>query len=165
MPSQAWSYMMVMPRSSPSRTCGTILLGSPTRMPVAGSVTTVQPYSLWWLPAAASSAARCAAVSSPVTGALLRFWKLLIAAVSESSPLAGAERSPAQASAAWIFKRSAAGRAATGTGAGSVLAGSGAASIFGSTSLGPTGLGLTGLVAVLADFAGAGAAGFLAVLT
>ena len=69
-----------------SRACGTILVGRPMRMPVAGSTTTLQPYSASCALAAATRSARSDVVSTPVILALWRFWKFLIAASIGSSP-------------------------------------------------------------------------------
>ena len=80
-----WAEDQRVPRAA-SRACGTSLLGRPMRMPVAGSTTTLQPNSSSCSLAAASSAARSGGVSTPVTLALLRFWKFLIAVCIGSSP-------------------------------------------------------------------------------
>ena len=69
-----------------SRALGSILLGKPMRMPVAGSTTTFQPYSASCALAAAIRSARSDAVSTPVILALWRFWKFLIAPSIASSP-------------------------------------------------------------------------------
>ena len=85
-----WADDQRVPRAA-SRACGTILVGRPMRMPVAGSTTTLQPNSCSCLLAAASRVARSAGVSTPVILFLLRFWKFLIAASIGSSPLAALE--------------------------------------------------------------------------
>ena len=101
-----------------SRACGTSLVGRPMRMPVAGSTTTLQPNSSSCALAAAIRSARSAGVSTPVTLALWRFWKFLIAVSIGSSPAAMPVKSPDHSSAAWIFWRSPGGNAGERVGRG-----------------------------------------------
>ena len=108
-----------------SRTCGTSLVGRPMRTPVAGSTTTLQPYSASCALAAATRSARSDVVSTPVILALWRFWKFLIAASIGSSPPVEAAKSPDHDNAAWIFCRSAGGMPASASLDGAALAASG----------------------------------------